>query len=657
MLQDWTTNNKSRKIYWMNGMAGTGKTTIAYSFCEWLEATNRLGASFFCSRISSTCRSLNQIVPTLAYQFAHYSPAFRSNLCTRLRDDPDAGKLNVGQQFEKLINRPILETKAAIPENIVIVIDALDECDDAYSVRLLLDILLKYSDQLPLKFFVSSQPEPVIRERMMSQGGALRSIVYLHDIEESIVEGDIKKYLIEALGSMQPPPTNHQIALLAKRSRNLFIYAATVARYISPEDAYVDSSDWLRSMLATIMISDPTAIDENRYDNLDRLYTTVLEAVFTSRLSRTEKQQMQSVLWMVVCAREPISVVTIAQLASLDEQQVWTALQSLQSVVHVPEDNSLISALHTSFPEYMLHRLRSKGFHCDEPKSNEMLAYRCFHVMKSELKFDICELETSYLTDDQVNDLEARVTRCISPTLSYACRNWSSHMSLAPSQGIMRDMLLDFLSSRLLFWIEVLSLTHSIGAGASMMQQAQTWLLKTESYQDNMQKQVSNARNFITWFAANQCSSSTPHIYISALPLCAKSSWVYQHYMQRAKGLIGVSASQREEAMLAVWPVGSTLQSVAISPEGDRIATGFENGGVQVYDMHTGAVVAGPFKGHTKAVTSVAFSPDGTHIASGSYNCTIIIWDAETGRIISGPLRKHTNSVYSVAFVGKSDLV
>ncbi|CAE6437130.1 unnamed protein product, partial [Rhizoctonia solani] len=73
-LQDWSTNPNSERIYWMNGMAGTGKTTIAYSFCEWLEHTNRLGASFFCSRISSTCRSLSQIVPTIAYQLAHFSP-------------------------------------------------------------------------------------------------------------------------------------------------------------------------------------------------------------------------------------------------------------------------------------------------------------------------------------------------------------------------------------------------------------------------------------------------------------------------------------------------------------------------------------------------------------------------------------------------------
>ncbi|CAE6470206.1 unnamed protein product, partial [Rhizoctonia solani] len=294
-LQTWTTNPESAKIYWMNGMAGTGKTTITYSLCEWLENTNRLGASFFCSRISSTCRSLSRIVPTLAYQLARYSPAFRSALCAALKDDPDAGTLNVVQQFQMLVYHPMLHVKGAIPESVVIVIDALDECDDAYSVRLLLDVLLRFADQLPVKFFVASRPEHVIRDRMMSRAGSARFIVYLHDIEQSIVEEDIKKYLTEALSPMQPPPSVKQIGLLAQCSRNLFIYAATLVRYIYPDGIPVDSTDRLESILQAIGTSH--AASDNRYKDLDLLYTTVLNAVFNDHLGSKEKERMQRVLW------------------------------------------------------------------------------------------------------------------------------------------------------------------------------------------------------------------------------------------------------------------------------------------------------------------------------------------------------------------------
>src|SRR4051812_34880575 len=69
-IKEWVADPKGAKLYWMNGMAGTGKTTILYSLCEWLENRRQLGGNHFCSRISSSCRDVNKIVPTLAYQLA-----------------------------------------------------------------------------------------------------------------------------------------------------------------------------------------------------------------------------------------------------------------------------------------------------------------------------------------------------------------------------------------------------------------------------------------------------------------------------------------------------------------------------------------------------------------------------------------------------------
>jgi hypothetical protein len=81
--------------------------------------------------------------------------------------------------------------KTAMPEGVVVVIDALDECDDGDAFRLFLEILLKLAADLPIKFLVTSRPEPAIREKMLAPGYS-RSVLYLHDIEEWIVEGDIK---------------------------------------------------------------------------------------------------------------------------------------------------------------------------------------------------------------------------------------------------------------------------------------------------------------------------------------------------------------------------------------------------------------------------------------------------------------------------------
>src|SRR3954469_8407192 len=132
-LKVWVEDPNGAKVYWMNGMAGTGKTTILYTLCEWLAKIRQLGGNYFCSRISSLCRDVNNIVPTLAFQLAQYSPAFRSALCKVLEEEPQASKLDVRWQFEKLVQGPMQVVKEAIPEGVVVVIDALDECDDGYA--------------------------------------------------------------------------------------------------------------------------------------------------------------------------------------------------------------------------------------------------------------------------------------------------------------------------------------------------------------------------------------------------------------------------------------------------------------------------------------------------------------------------------------------
>ncbi|CAE6431497.1 unnamed protein product [Rhizoctonia solani] len=75
-LETWKNNRNGEKICWMNGMAGTGKTTISTTVCSILEKRHELGASFLCSRLLPECRNVKLILPTLAYQLARFSIPF-----------------------------------------------------------------------------------------------------------------------------------------------------------------------------------------------------------------------------------------------------------------------------------------------------------------------------------------------------------------------------------------------------------------------------------------------------------------------------------------------------------------------------------------------------------------------------------------------------
>jgi len=470
-LKSWVIDPKGARVYWMNGIAGTGKTTILYSLCKWLEEKGHLGGNFFCSRISPLCRDVNNIMPSLAYQLAQYSPAFRSTLCNVLEKEPQASKLNAEQQFKKLVQEPMQAVKAAMPESVVVVIDALDECDNGYAFRLFLETLLKLAADLPIKFFVTSRPEPAIREKMLAPGYSRHSVLHLHNIEESIVEADIKKYLTEALGPMSPPPALNEVEQLAKRAGKLFIYAATIVRYIHPDNPDVDSSARLRTVLG--MVSGST----KQHEELNELYSSILSAALNPKLrEEQEVYDIQLTLRTVVCAKEPMTAQTLALFLRLTEDRVRISLQPLRSILHVQDGiQGLVSPFHASFPDYLFDKLRSGKFHCETAEHNQVLTSCCFDLMKDKLKFNICKLESSFVFDKDVLDLQDRIRKFISPALSYACWYWGVHLQQGNFTDMVHEALVDFLTNRLLFWMEVLNLERHMGIGTEVLCQIQSW--------------------------------------------------------------------------------------------------------------------------------------------------------------------------------------
>jgi hypothetical protein len=67
-------------IFWINGSAGTGKTTIAYTIAEDCRKHNILGASFFCSRDDAECKNPNVIFTTIAFHLGLFNPLFREEV-------------------------------------------------------------------------------------------------------------------------------------------------------------------------------------------------------------------------------------------------------------------------------------------------------------------------------------------------------------------------------------------------------------------------------------------------------------------------------------------------------------------------------------------------------------------------------------------------
>lgn len=467
-MLDWVYNG-SGSVYWMSGMAGTGKTTIAYSLCIELESDKRLAASFFCSRLLSECRDVNLIIPSIAYQLARASQPFRFALSQVLAKEPDAHTRLPQIQFDILIAGPLSEIRETLPGNMVVMIDALDECENKESASQILGVLLAKSSELPIKFIVSSRPEAGIRDQMEEGENRVSSGMVLHELDKGSVQADIEAYLRASLKPMGP--TESQIASLVEHAGILFIYAATAVRYIGYDNFRRNP----RTRLETVLNAKSSG--STKHKEIDELYRTVLMAAFEDPgLDETELEDMKQVLYTVICAREPLTIWALSALLKLDDlDRVRAALRPLWSVLHVAGSSELVTTLHASFPEYMLDPSRSKEYSCDRKAHNTLLARCCFDCIRdADPQFNVCGLRSSHVPDERVEDLEER-TQKIPMEFFYSCRYWATHLSVANESADLVEQLEEFLSTRLLLWMEVMNVKKCMYAGPDMILMAEDW--------------------------------------------------------------------------------------------------------------------------------------------------------------------------------------
>ncbi|CEL57300.1 hypothetical protein RSOLAG1IB_12116 [Rhizoctonia solani AG-1 IB] len=225
-LLEWARDPGAGRTYWMNGMAGTGKTTITHSVCTELDKTGELGASFFCSRTIPECRQVKYIIPSIAYQLARFSHGFRDELVKALKSDPDACSRAPKIQHENLIAGPLAAAQAYLPPTFVVVIDALDECENDDAVGQVLDLLLSSPNTLPVRYLVSSRPEPEIYDRMVRRAGAR---LVLHDLEPASVQMDIEAYVRDELKDI--PLTESQWKAILLRPQNEELERSSTCHY------------------------------------------------------------------------------------------------------------------------------------------------------------------------------------------------------------------------------------------------------------------------------------------------------------------------------------------------------------------------------------------------------------------------------------------
>ena len=485
-IERWLMDEQDQRVFWLNGLAGTGKSTIAQTFAETSFADGKLGASFFCSRDFEDRSNLHAIFPTLAFQLAHRYPPFREELLRVLRANPDIGRESLCSQLEKSIVGPLKATQ--IPS--LIVIDALDECNDEEPASAILSVLSRYVDEIPqVKFFITGRPEPRIRSGFRLESlRPITEVFKLHDVERASVDRDITLFLRTRLAEIAKTrsdcdltedwPGSYDIDVLRKKAAGLFIYASTVVKFVA-------SQLHLPAERLTLIISLPQSTAHEGKSGIDLLYIQVLEQAFRDADSDEQElySRFRSVVGAVLLIFHPLSRKALSDLLRNcgTPSRISNTLRSLHSLLLVPNsETDPVRTFHKSFPDFLTDpgRCKDQRFFVDPPVHHVDILFSCLDLMKENLKRNICDLD-DYAILSEVKDLPARREAHVGGALEYACRFWTKHLARVPGTGPhverVQEAVVEFFATRLLFWIEVLSLTGYLGEGVYAIGEIQQW--------------------------------------------------------------------------------------------------------------------------------------------------------------------------------------
>ncbi|KAF2963124.1 hypothetical protein GQX73_g10456 [Xylaria multiplex] len=630
-INEWIGDPHAKALFWLNGMAGTGKSTISRTLARSSFKSHKLGASFFFKRGEGDRGGASKFFTTITAQLVQQVPGLALYVGEAIENNPGLSEKSLEEQFDKLIFKPLtrLISQNQKSDVLVIVVDALDECDRDKDVQSILNLLSRANrDPIHLRIFLTSRPELPIRLGFHDIKGTYEYLI-LHEISQPIIESDLSVYFPHELEKIRIQynksvpkhrqlqstwPFQSDIKILVKMAIPLFIFAATICRFLA--DRRTGAPDIkLRKTLEQQT--------KSQNSKLDATYLPVLQQLLVD-LSDSEKNEVlglfKRLVGSIVLLAEPLSTSALAHLLDIPKDAIDNQLDSLHSVLSIPSSpNALVRLLHLSFRDFLVNpsKCGKNPFWVDEKEAHKQLADDCLRIMNKTLRTDICDVRwpgTRYADIDQ-----QIISNKLTPEVQYACQYWVHHVKEAGNYLFNVDQVHRFLQQHFLHWLEALCL---MGIASECDQSLKT------------------LKSLLQYF--RMLEGHTDTVYLVAFSSDGK-----------------IIASVSKDGTIRLWSTDtgthlrilkgctSPVRSVVFSSDGKTIASGSTDYTIRLWSADTGTHLR-TFEGHKNMVWSVAFSSDGKTIASGSGDGTIRLWSADTGthlRMLEG----HTGIVYSVA--------
>ena len=472
-IRTWANADDGKYIFWLSGWAGTGKSTIARTIAR--EYYNKACgvSSFFFSRGGGDVSHAAKFVGSIAAQLAQKSPGFKDLLQKAISNDSGIVNRILKDQWKELILQPLSKMEASsLPTPLLIVIDALDECEKESDIKQVLQLLsdARSLTRINLRILITSRPEIPIRHGFSQIPDGEYQDFVLHEISGPIVDHDISLFLERSLaiirqkwGLARDWPGEQTIRHLVRKAAGLFIWAATAFRFVDEGGELFGPE-----RLSDILDSDNSVSEPE--EELNKIYTKVLENSISPRLRPQEKEifcnLLRDALGVIVLLFSPLAVHSLAAFLHTPKQKVDAILRHLHSILDIPKDSRRpVRLLHPSLRDFLLdpQRCRDLHFWVDEKKAQGAVANHCIQLMSEKLKRDICGLNAP---GAQITEVPPdRKKHCLTAELQYACQYWVQHLQRSKTQLLDDGQVHMFLREHLLHWLEALSLMRKTAEG------------------------------------------------------------------------------------------------------------------------------------------------------------------------------------------------
>ncbi|KAK1139236.1 hypothetical protein N8T08_001166 [Aspergillus melleus] len=613
-------------ILTIKGGAGTGKTRLLLGVIKEIENQGLSEAEppvilyFFCQRTDDRANNGVAVLRSLIWLLLLQQPQLLRYIQSL---DFQSGEKFATEKHAFTNLRDILEEMLADSSlgRIVLVLDAMDECEDA--TRKQLFAFLSHAAQASprIKWLVSGRPHS-----FQDIACSSHSVIDFDSCDRSRF---INLYIKRKIAHLQAALGVREIkfkgaymkrveAELQMKASNTFIWVSLVCNK-------------LLTMCEKNQFYEPVCneIIRNVPGELQELYTFLLNRLDSQVDTEQMSKWCKHVLAVAMLARRPLALPEIELLADLPENAAMPVVQECQSFLAIR--NETVYFIHQSAQDYLVEHSMSlytgakyglqKISHIQQ-RFHHQIFRMCLKGMQEALKQDIYNLGRPGALTHEIEKPDPDPLR----TVAYACQYWIYHLAQNEVEETNIRDVFQLLHKNFLHWLEALSLLSIFPASIGLLEQLRS--LPETQKNSGLCEFLYDAKRFILKHLSIAVQAPL-QLYSSALIFTPEESIVRRRFEDSIPTWILRPPKVEREwgALLQTLEHRNSVDCIAFSSDSQLVISGSYDRTVKVWDTSTGALQKS--LNHGEPVYAIALSPNDRLLASGSKD-RVRLWDTET---------------------------